>query len=45
VVEALNAASDRVLSELLPLLLAQAERDMQQRGLTPSPSEEKTGSL
>jgi ABC-type uncharacterized transport system auxiliary subunit len=45
VVEALNAASDRVLSELLPLLLAQAERDMQQRGLTPSPSEEQTGSL
>ncbi len=30
VVEALNAASDRVLGELLPLLLAQAEEDLKQ---------------
>jgi ABC-type uncharacterized transport system auxiliary subunit len=45
VVEALNAASDHVLSELLPLLLAQAEQDIAQGGRKPSPSEEQTPRL
>ena len=34
VVEALNAASDQVLDELLPALLAQVEQDIPQRAKT-----------